>query len=74
MPGLVKQVLVRSGQEFKQGEKLFLLEAMKMEHSVVSDGSGTVAELLVRAGEQVEVGQLLAVLEPKGVLPKQIGS
>ena len=64
MPGLVKQVLVTSGQVVEKGEKLFLLEAMKMEHAVVADGRGKVAELTIKESDQVDAGQTLAVLDP----------
>ncbi|MDE0531316.1 MAG: ATP-grasp domain-containing protein [Albidovulum sp.] len=73
MPGVVKQVSVEIGQVVSKGEKLILLEAMKMEHSVVADGPGKVSELCIAAGDQVDVGQLLAVLEPSRAPTKQQG-
>jgi acetyl-CoA carboxylase carboxyltransferase component len=45
------------------GTALIVLEAMKMEHEVVADVSGTVRRLEVAVGDAVDEGQLLAVLE-----------
>ncbi len=59
MPGLVVRVLVRAGEQVKPGQKLFGLEAMKMETTVYADREGTVAEVLVTPGTQVEAGELL---------------
>ncbi len=59
MPGLVASVLVSTGKEVAPGEKLFTLEAMKMETTVYAERAGTVAEVLVGPGTQVEAGDLL---------------
>jgi pyruvate carboxylase len=59
MPGLVASVLVAAGKEVAPGEKLFTLEAMKMETTVYAERAGTVAEVLVGPATQVEAGDLL---------------
>jgi pyruvate carboxylase len=59
MPGLVASVLVTAGKEVAPGEKLFTLEAMKMETTVYAERAGTVAEVLVGPATQVEAGDLL---------------
>ena len=59
MPGLVVRVLVAEGEEIAAGQKLFTLEAMKMETTVYADKAGHVAAVLVKAGTQVEAGDLL---------------
>jgi pyruvate carboxylase len=59
MPGLVVRVLARPEDQVKPGQKLFGLEAMKMETTVYADREGTVAEVLVTPGTQVEAGELL---------------
>ncbi len=59
MPGLVANVLVAAGKEVAPGEKLFTLEAMKMETTVYAERAGTVAEVIVGPGTQVEAGDLL---------------
>ncbi|QBX99508.1 acetyl/propionyl/methylcrotonyl-CoA carboxylase subunit alpha [Rhodophyticola sp. CCM32] len=63
MPGLVKAVFVEVGQAVKQGDRLTVLEAMKMEHTLSSGRDGIVAEVLTREGHQVEAGAALIVLE-----------
>ena len=63
MPGLVKAVFVAAGQAVSAGEKLAVLEAMKMEHTLTAARDGTVAEVLAEAGAQVEAGAPLVRLE-----------
>jgi len=63
MPGLVKAVFVTPGQEVAQGDRLAVLEAMKMEHTLTAGRDGIVAEVLVAAGAQVAAGDALIVLE-----------
>ncbi|MCK8484813.1 acetyl/propionyl/methylcrotonyl-CoA carboxylase subunit alpha [Aliiroseovarius sp. S2029] len=63
MPGLVKAVFAKSGQEVKQGDRLAVLEAMKMEHSLTAARDGVVAEVLCAEGDQVEAGAPLVRLE-----------
>ncbi|WP_289043638.1 acetyl/propionyl/methylcrotonyl-CoA carboxylase subunit alpha [uncultured Aliiroseovarius sp.] len=63
MPGLVKAVFAKAGQEVKQGDRLAILEAMKMEHSLTAARDGVVAEVLVADGDQVEAGAPLVRLE-----------
>ncbi|NSX55879.1 acetyl/propionyl/methylcrotonyl-CoA carboxylase subunit alpha [Parasulfitobacter algicola] len=63
MPGLVKMVGVTVGADVSEGDRLAILEAMKMEHSMTAPRSGKVAEVLVTEGTQVEAGQALIRLE-----------
>ena len=64
MPGLVKAVLARPGQAVAEGDRLAVLEAMKMEHSLLAARDGIVAEVLVADGAQVEAGAALVRLAP----------
>ncbi|WP_193141492.1 acetyl/propionyl/methylcrotonyl-CoA carboxylase subunit alpha [Meridianimarinicoccus sp. MJW13] len=64
MPGLVKLVAARPGAAVTQGDPLFVLEAMKMEHTLTAPRDGTVQEVLVAEGDQVTDGAVLLVLEP----------
>jgi pyruvate carboxylase len=59
MPGLVVRVLASAGEEVEAGQKLFTLEAMKMETTLYAERAGRVAEVPVAAGTQVEAGDLL---------------
>lgn len=59
MPGLVVRVTVLAGDSVEKGQKLFTLEAMKMETTVYAERAGQVAEVLTQPGSQVEAGDLL---------------
>jgi len=63
MPGLVKAIFVTRGETVTAGDRLAVLEAMKMEHSLTAGRDGVVAEVLVEAGAQVEAGAALIRLE-----------
>lgn len=63
MPGLVRDVFATVGQQVRAGDKLAVLEAMKMEHSLLAARDGVVAEVLAVAGDQVEAGAALVRLE-----------
>jgi 3-methylcrotonyl-CoA carboxylase alpha subunit len=62
MPGRVTAYLVQPGEAVKTGQPLAVLEAMKMEHTIVAPREGTVGELLFAPGDQVsEGGELLTL-------------
>lgn len=63
MPGMVVSLAVTVGSRVKKGQKLLVLEAMKMETTVYAEMDGTVAKMLVAPGSQVDSGDLLMVLE-----------
>lgn len=63
MPGLILEVMVHEGQEVKQGDPLLVLEAMKMENTIVAPRQGIVKNLLVEAGQTADKNQLLLELE-----------
>ncbi|WP_295045478.1 biotin/lipoyl-containing protein, partial [uncultured Paracoccus sp.] len=63
MPGLVKSVHVSAGQAVQAGDRLAVLEAMKMEHSLTAARDGVVAEVLASPGDQVQAGAPLIRLE-----------
>jgi propionyl-CoA carboxylase alpha chain len=62
MPGTVVRVETGPGATVTAGQRLVVLEAMKMEHSIAAPAAGVVAELNVTEGQQVEAGAVLAVL------------
>jgi pyruvate carboxylase len=62
-PGVVTAVTVEPGHQVEQGQKLLVLEAMKMQSTVYSPVSGTVVRKLVQAGQTVETKELLLVIE-----------
>jgi pyruvate carboxylase len=59
MPGMVVTVAVKVGDKIAKGQKLFTLEAMKMETTINSEVSGVVEKILVKPGSRVEAGDLL---------------
>jgi geranyl-CoA carboxylase alpha subunit len=63
MNGAVTQVLVAVGDTVKRGEPLLVLEAMKMEHSVLSPVDGSVESVAVSPGAQVAARQTLIVIK-----------
>ena len=63
MPGLVLEVYVAEGQAVKEGDKLLVLVAMKMENSILAPAGSMVKQVAVGANQVVEKGQLLIELE-----------
>lgn len=63
MPGLVLEISVSEGQQVKEGDKILILVAMKMENSLMINADSTIRRIAVNAGEAVEKGQLLIELE-----------
>ena len=63
MPGKVIAVDVAEGDAVTAGQRLLVLEAMKMEHALTAPFDGTVTELNVSEGGQVQVEAVLAVVE-----------
>jgi propionyl-CoA carboxylase alpha chain len=57
MPGLLVDLLVQPGQKVLAGERLAVIEAMKMENILVATQDGTVKEVLANKGESLAVDQ-----------------
>ncbi|MEE4212372.1 MAG: biotin carboxylase N-terminal domain-containing protein [Parvularcula sp.] len=64
MHGQVTAVFIEEGERVERGQRLALLEAMKMQHAVTAPISGVLARLAVSAGTQVAGGDLIALIEP----------
>ena len=62
MPGNILSVNVTPGQAVKEGDVLFILEAMKMENEIVAPVAGTVKQVLATKGAVVETDTVLAVI------------
>ncbi|WP_306818147.1 biotin/lipoyl-containing protein [Archangium lipolyticum] len=63
MPGKVVKVLVKLGDEVKEGQGLVVVEAMKMENELKSPKAGKVVELPAKEGTAVEINAKLVVVE-----------
>ncbi len=61
--GIISEVFVKKNDIIKQGEKVALLSAMKMENEIVSDFSGKIKTTLVKQEQKVKEGDLLFVLD-----------
>jgi glutaconyl-CoA/methylmalonyl-CoA decarboxylase subunit gamma len=62
LPGTILSINVKVGDMVKIGQKLLILEAMKMENNINSDKEGVVAEIKVKKGETVMEGQVMLVI------------
>ena len=61
MPGLVLKLSVANGTAVKRGDKIVVLEAMKMENDITAPVDGVVT-YAVKQGDSVETGALLATI------------
>jgi geranyl-CoA carboxylase alpha subunit len=63
MNGAVVAVLARVGESVKKGQRIVIVEAMKMQHEIAAERDGVLARILVKAGDQVATRQLLGELQ-----------
>ncbi len=63
MPGLLVQVAVQPGQEVKAGERVAVIEAMKMENVLFASADGVVKEVRAQKGESLAVDQAIVEFE-----------
>jgi biotin carboxyl carrier protein len=59
LPGTVLSILVKAGDSVKVGQKLMVLEAMKMENNIDSDKDGKITAIKVNPGQSVMEGDVL---------------
>jgi len=67
MTGIIRKVNVSVGDEVAEGAVLLVLEAMKMEHQLVTHSCGTVREVRVEVGQMVDPDDVLVIVEPKEI-------
>ncbi len=65
MPGKIVAVHVKAGDNVVRGQKLVVLEAMKMEHTILAPADGTVERVRFKVGEQTSEGEELVVFAAK---------
>ncbi len=63
MPGLLREIAVTEGQEVKAGEKLAVIEAMKMENLLRAEQDGTVKAIVVTPGASLAVDEVIIEFE-----------
>ena len=63
IPGLIKDVYVKEGDEVERGDKLLVLEAMKMENQLLAAVSGKIKKIYVEPGKVVVKNELLVEIE-----------
>jgi biotin carboxyl carrier protein len=63
MPGTILDVRVSVNQAVKEGDVLFILEAMKMENEIVAPRAGTITSVTAEKGASVQTDQILATLQ-----------
>jgi biotin carboxyl carrier protein len=62
LPGVILDVFVREGDMVKKGQKLLMLEAMKMENNIDSDKDGKVIAIKVQRGDSIMEGDILITI------------
>ena len=62
MAGKVVKIVVKDGDKVKPGDVLFILEAMKMENSIVSPAAGKVVSISVSVGDVMQKGNVMCTV------------
>jgi biotin carboxyl carrier protein len=62
LPGVILDVFVKEGDTVKRGQKLIVLEAMKMENNIESDKAGKIISISKGKGDSVMEGDVLIVI------------
>ncbi|MCL2356762.1 MAG: pyruvate carboxylase [Defluviitaleaceae bacterium] len=63
LPGMVSKIMVAQGKAVKENDVVAVIEAMKMETTIVSKCSGVVGQIYVKEGQPVKAGELMMVIE-----------
>jgi 3-methylcrotonyl-CoA carboxylase alpha subunit len=66
MPGRVTRLLVEAGSTVRRGQPLMVIEAMKMEHTIIAPADGKVERVRFAVGDMVEEGAELITLAAEG--------
>ncbi len=61
--GVILEITVREGDKVKAGDKLAIVEAMKMKTIVAADHDGTVKNIQVKVGDAIDAGQVLMTID-----------
>lgn len=63
LPGVILEIKVSAGDSIKVGQRLLVLEAMKMENNIDSDRDGVVKSVNIQRGDSVLEGDVLITIE-----------
>jgi geranyl-CoA carboxylase alpha subunit len=63
MHGRLVELCVETGDTVAKGQKLAVLEAMKMQHELCAEVAGTVSETLAQADAQLAAGAAILMIE-----------
>ena len=63
MPGKIVKILVKAGDSVKRGDRVLVMEAMKMENEIKASQDGVIKEVKVVEGQAVETGAELLKFE-----------
>ncbi|MBE0663171.1 MAG: acetyl-CoA carboxylase biotin carboxyl carrier protein subunit [Bacteroidales bacterium] len=63
IPGTIKKIFVREGAKVAKGDQLLVLEAMKMNNTMLSPVDGKIGKILIKVGQTVSKSQLLIEIE-----------
>lgn len=62
LPGVIVEVSVKEGQAVKKGQKVAVIEAMKMENEIATEVDGTVTSIHVKQGDSVLEGAAIVTI------------
>lgn len=62
LPGVVIELCVKEGEAVKRGQKLVILEAMKMENEILAESNGIISKIFVNKGDSILEGADIALL------------
>ncbi|MFP4621179.1 MAG: biotin/lipoyl-binding carrier protein [Bacteroidales bacterium] len=63
LPGNIYKIMVKEGDQVKKGDKIMIMESMKMENNVLAEKDGTISRIRVNEGDSVLQNDLLAEIE-----------
>jgi len=63
IPGNIRDIYIKQGQRVKEGDKLLILEAMKMKNTVKAHIDGVIKSIRVESGDMVYKGQVIIEFE-----------
>ena len=62
LPGVIGDILVKKGKKVQNGDKILILEAMKMENAILAPATGKIESISVKTGDAVLGAQLLLTI------------